>query len=296
MEKMAENDAPPPRGRRWYILLIAFLCGAAVWIVDAWLDYEVFYTGSLVDLLIFKVPPHELYIRTVILAIFLVFGWIASSMLHRQEEQAERLAALAEERNVLLREANHRIKNNLQVVSGLVRLHESYVEDETFRGVLRLIIGRCDAISLLHKQVSDTPGDGCVDFKLFLEQLLARISPLFERPNFRLSCDLKADDVCVTARQASPLALIVNELVANACEHAFSGREHGTVFVRLENTHGVKLTIHDDGKGLPEDFDIAHSTSLGLSLVRNLAAQLDADLAIGNNGGACFELTLPMQK
>ena len=73
MEKMAENDAPPPRGRRWYILLIAFLCGAAVWIVDAWLDYEVFYTGSLVDLLIFKVPPHELYIRTVILAIFLVF-------------------------------------------------------------------------------------------------------------------------------------------------------------------------------------------------------------------------------
>ena len=118
----------------------------------------------------------------------------------------------------------------------------------------------------------------CYTKLLRLEQLLARISPLFERPNFRLSCDLKADDVCVTARQASPLALIVNELVANACEHAFSGREHGTVFVRLENTHGVKLTIHDDGKGLPEDFDIAHSTSLGLSLVRNLAAQLDADL------------------
>jgi len=296
MEKTAEKNAPPPRNKRWDILLIAFLCGAAVWIVDAWLDHEVFYTGSLADLLIFKVPPHELYIRSLILALFLGFGWLAASMLRRQEAQAERLAVLAEERSVLLREANHRIKNNLQVVSGLVRLHESYVEDETFRGVLRLIIGRCDAISLLHKQVSDTSSDDCIDFKLFLEQLLQRISPLFERPDFNLHCDLKADDVCVTARQASPLALIVNELVANACEHAFAGRRSGTVFVHLKNSDGIRLTIHDDGKGLPEDFDISRSTSLGLSLVRNLAAQLDADLTICNRVGACFELTLPAKE
>ncbi|MBU0602668.1 MAG: PAS domain S-box protein [Gammaproteobacteria bacterium] len=202
------------------------------------------------------------------------------------------------EKTVLLNEVHHRVKNNLQVISSLLNLQASNVEDPRVREILNESQNRVRAMALTHQLLYERKDFSRMDLGEYLDRLsqlllsayrggAERISLRLMRPEAQIHLDLE---------RAIPCGLLVSELVTNAFKHAFPGEQHGTIEIRLEacGTDEVLLTVRDDGIGLPADFDITAIKSLGLQLVPLLVDQLHGGLDIGsgncNGPGAHFSV------
>lgn len=185
------------------------------------------------------------------------------------------------EKEVLLKEVHHRVKNNLQIISTLLELQSELIRDAKDRELVQDSRNRIHSMSLLHQKLYQSKSFAYVDVRGYLEELTNHLlaSTVADPSLIRLT--IAAQDVFLSMDEMIPCGLIVNELVANALKHAFPGDCPGHITVSCSQGSGVVvLTVADDGIGLPADLEIANAETLGLQLVTMLARQLRGRLVI----------------
>jgi two-component sensor histidine kinase len=209
----------------------------------------------------------------------------------RLRGERERSRRLAERSDILFRELQHRISNNLQVVGGLLSLQKRDVSDPQAKAALDEAARRLGLIGRLHRHLHDPNGEQ-LRFASFVEQLTADLIDSSGRTDVHFS--VEADEsIALDADAAIPVALIVAEAVANAIEHGFAGDRAGMISIHIRDHGGaIDLTVVDNGHGLPPGFDLANSDSLGLRLSQMLARQLGGEFSLTHGAGSVARLHL----
>ena len=208
-------------------------------------------------------------------------------------ESEERIRASLTEKEILLKEIHHRVKNNMQVISSLVDLQADEVKDETMRGVFKDVKFRVRSMAMVHEKLYQSNDFARVEFADYVRSLLSYLwrAQSSAIPGVELKMHLAP--VLLPVNEAVPCGLILNELFTNALKHAFVDRTCGKLNVSLRrNGQGnVVLSVTDDGIGLPPEMDIKKVRSLGLRLVQMLARQLHASVEAKNDNGATFTIS-----
>lgn len=219
---------------------------------------------------------------------------IVRDITERKRAEAQIESALRE-KEVLLKEIHHRVKNNLQVVSGLLDLQAREIADPAVRALLGDSSARVRAMALVHELLYGAADLSSVAFDAFLDRLISQVAIQQHRPEIVIGRDLAPAALCIEA--AVPCGLIVNELVSNALKHAFPGDRGGRVDVALEcDADGaMRISVSDDGVGLPPDFSIAHQKSMGWQLIVNLIDQIDGEILMVPGGRTVFTLVFRQQ-
>ncbi len=193
--------------------------------------------------------------------------------------QNEALKKLIDDREWLLREVHHRVKNNLQIVISLLNSQCQYLDSQDAIAAIENSQHRMHAMSLIHQRLYQTENLGSIDMNWYISELMSYMRECFETES-KIRLIVKSDHVLLDPAQAVPLGLILNEAVSNAMKHAFPGNRHGTIEVIFERTtmDQCTLSIRDNGIGFEIKED--EHDSLGMSLMRGLAGQLDGDFLL----------------
>jgi two-component system, sensor histidine kinase PdtaS len=210
-----------------------------------------------------------------------------------ERKQAERrIQEALQQKDLLLREVHHRVKNNLQVIHSLLDLQALKSKDRELVGMLRDSQNRIRSMSLIHQTLYQSQNFAKVDFQRFLDELLPRLTEAYGTSASQVRIRVEAHEVSLPINEAIPCGLIVNELVSNALKHGFAEGQAGTILVELNQDHGrhVELSISNDGRGIPDDLDLLRTGSLGLQLVQLLTRQLHGVLDIQRAGPTRFSL------
>jgi len=211
-----------------------------------------------------------------------------------ERKQAEdQIKASLREKEVLLREIHHRVKNNLQVVSSLLNMQARNAKDKNTIEILSEARDRIKTMSLIHSQLYESSDLSEINMKEFVDLLLGQLLQSYPVGDTRITPVVRADDYPFPISVAVPVGLIINELLSNALKHAFYGRDKGKIEVSLTASESgrIHLAVSDDGVGLPPGFDIDESKTLGLRLVKILTEdQLQGTLEVTSDGGATFEI------
>ncbi|MDJ0570653.1 MAG: response regulator [Pleurocapsa sp. MO_192.B19] len=233
---------------------------------------------------------HRVEKRTVLLA--QSNHQLKQEVLERQQAEAKLKSSLTE-KEVLLKEIYHRVKNNLLVVSSLLELQTHYVDDPEIIKMLKNSQDRIHSMALVHEQLYSSNNLKEIDISVYIKALLAKISDSHSNQEKGINFVVNAESINLNIETAHSCGLIINELVTNALEHAFTGRDKGNISISLLRTDDAEiiLTIKDDGIGVPEDFNFYKTDSLGLRLVRILTRQLEGEIELDFSQGASFQLT-----
>ena len=210
---------------------------------------------------------------------------------HKRAE--DRIKKALQEKEVLLREIHHRVKNNLQVVSSLLNMQARNVKDKETIEVLFEARDRIKTMSLIHSQLYESRDLAEINMKGFIDQLLGQLLQSYPVGDTRITNIVRVDDCPFSISTAVPVGLIINELLSNALKHAFKGTDEGKIEVSLTASESgrINLTVSDDGVGLPPGFDINESKTLGLRLVKILTEdQLQGNLEVTSDGGTTFKM------
>ncbi len=222
------------------------------------------------------------------------FSGMVRDITERREKEQQIRDSLRE-KEVLLGEIHHRVKNNLAVISGLLYLQGEQTDDESATRALRESQNRINSMALIHELLYTNRTFSKLRPKQYIEELVEHLSSNLKGTEANISTSIEADDFDLEMSMAIPCALIVNELVTNAYKYAFNGHDKGRIDIRFvrDNEGKYCIEVADNGRGLPGDFSIEDSGnhSLGLSLVKTLTRQLNGILSAENNNGARFTIT-----
>lgn len=192
------------------------------------------------------------------------------------------------EKEILLKEIHHRVKNNLQVISSILNLQSSFVTDENTLEILQESRNRIRSMAIIHENLYRTEDFSSINFSSYLENLLSNLVSSY-RINEEVILATNLEDVDLVLDQAIPCGLLVNELITNALKYAWKQGEKGTITIRLfQKKSTIHLYIFDDGIGLPFDFHEKKTETLGLQLVETLIEQLDGELSVQNENGTKY--------
>jgi two-component system, sensor histidine kinase PdtaS len=237
-----------------------------------------------------RLRKNRLFRNSLITAGLLITGFGAFLLYsYRKTVRAER------EKEALLKEIHHRVKNNLMVISSLLNLQSGSITDDQTRNAVRESQNRVKSMALIHQLLYQSELFTGIDFSEYLEQLMQSLQNTYSKPGRSIRYIIRAEPVKLDIDTAIPLGLITNELVTNAYKYAFVDNGSGTIEVSLTETldHNYSLQISDDGKGLPDDFDPEESPSLGLRLVKILAKQIKARMAYLKGKGTVCQIVFP---
>jgi two-component sensor histidine kinase len=211
----------------------------------------------------------------------------------RVAERTSELTAALREREVLLQEIHHRVKNNLQVISSLISMQVRRLDQGSSRDALEHCQTRVQAIALIHEKLYQSQDYGRVPFSDYARSLAGNVFWATGVSPRAVSLELQIEDLPIAVDKAIPCGLILNELITNSMKHAFSDGRQGVIRVELGRVGDglVSLAVNDNGVGLLDGFDIQNSDALGLQLVCTLAEQLDAKLEVKGDEGTSFRLT-----
>jgi len=213
----------------------------------------------------------------------------------RAEEQ---IKASLKEKEVLLREIHHRVKNNLQVVSSLLSIQARAAKDKDTMDMLSESRNRINAMAIIHTQLYESSDLSEINMKGFVDKLLRQLLQSYPVHDTKITPIIHAVDYPFPISIAVPVGLIVNELLSNALKYAFVNRKKGKIEVRLSasETGNISLTVSDDGVGLPEGLDINATRTLGLRLVKILAEdQLQGNLEVTSKEGTTFKIEFDIE-
>ena len=201
------------------------------------------------------------------------------------------------EKEILLKEIHHRVKNNFQVIISLLNLQSRSLENRDAILAIQESQSRIRAMSLVHELLYRTDNLSEIDLGAYLSSLAAKMLENYSIRPERVNIRLETDPVSVSIDQASPISLIFNELITNSLKYAFPDQRKGTIDIITRLVDG-QLVIHysDDGVGFPENFDWRNTNSLGLRLIRSLSEnQLQASLEVEHDGGVRFTIKIPIR-
>jgi two-component sensor histidine kinase/DNA-binding response OmpR family regulator len=225
-----------------------------------------------------------------------------------QKNAEDKIMKSLEEKEVLLREIHHRVKNNLQIISSLINLQSSNIDDPYIFDSFKEIQNRVKSIALIHEKLYQSKDLSKINFSEYIPQLASdlyrsyEISPLID-------LEVEVDNILLDINKALPCGLIINELITNSIKHAFpdiekyrssgeisagefNGSKKGKISIKFHQTGDIyEMMISDNGIGYPDDLDLENTETLGLRLVNSLKGQLNSDVELTNNNGALFRLT-----
>jgi PAS domain S-box-containing protein len=210
---------------------------------------------------------------------------------HKQAE--EKLIASLKEKEVLLKEIHHRVKNNLGIVSSLLQMQCRRTEDPTVTAILRDSQNRIASIALVHEKLYRSKDLADIDFAQYIPDLTTHLFDSYNVNSSQIHLNIQVDNASLDIETAIPCGLIINELVSNALKYAFVGKMRGEIEVKFyqESESTLTLIIQDNGIGLPENFDSKKAKTLGITLVQGLVKQLRGKLEIASHQGTQFKIT-----
>jgi len=218
---------------------------------------------------------------------------VAQDITSRKQAE-DQIKAQLQEKEVLLREVHHRVKNNLQIISSLLHLQSKKVDPGEVRDLFAESQARIRSMALIHERLYQSDDLAQVDFAAYLDGLTEHLFRSYAARSDAISREIDAQGGSLSVDRAIPCGLIVNELVTNALQHAFPSGHAGTIQIGYSESDGHgELVVADDGVGAGVDLE-ADTGSLGLRLVRGLVQQLDGELAIDRTAGLRFTITFPL--
>lgn len=216
--------------------------------------------------------------------------------MERLNKEAQ-LKIFLDEKDILLKEIHHRVKNNMAVMSGLLSLQARQENDPKLEAAFRESSARIRSMALVHEKLYQSHNLSNIDFGQYIESLIRQLTALYRKPETNIRVDVNASPVMLNIMKAIPCGLILNELFSNSLKYAFAGNAAGSIEVRFCKVNDLlELTIADSGVGIPDSVDIENPTSLGLQLVQMLTRQLGGEIKLDRSVGASFQLTFPEEK
>ena len=205
------------------------------------------------------------------------------------EKKIQELLALKE---VLLKEITHRVKNNFQIISSLIRLQKRVVRNPEVLDLLSQTANRIQSMALIHEILHKTNTFEDVVFKDYIESLIAYIKTISDVPHIMIT-----EDICkciLSVTEATNFGMIIMELVTNSIKYAFPDDQKGKILLRMEllEKEHYKLTVSDNGVGMPKNIDFKNTESLGMQVVVSLTEQLEGSINLLNKEGTTFEIVV----
>jgi PAS domain S-box-containing protein len=218
-----------------------------------------------------------------------------------RKQSEDKIRSALNEKEVLLKEIHHRVKNNLQIISSLLRMQARQAESQQTAALFQEAQNRVRSMALIHEQLYQSPDLSHIHFGRYIRVLVNQLFQCYGVEQNAIAWTIEADELPLSLNTAIPCGLIVNELVSNALKYAFPGDRSGTITIQLkvvsEEAHTAKtkgiLIVADNGVGIPSEVDWQTTSSLGLRIVRNLVTQLNGQLTIDHCSGTTFQIIFP---
>lgn|GEM_PF-4166520 len=306
-----------------------FVLGALYWILESVRDVFIFGRGDILDRILTP-DTRALWMRLLGVFILLLFGIYVQALINERkkaeeklqkqsvklEEEVERrtelhtvnkelqqevterklvedkLRSMLKEKEILLKEIHHRVKNNLQIICSLLHLQEKNIMNEQARTILKESRNRIKSMAFIHDRLYHSEDFSNIDLTEYIENLTSNLFYTLqtESKSIKLITDVK--NIFLSLDSAIPFGLIINELVTNALKYAFPNDKSGEIRISF---HSDKDKIHtlivgDNGEGLPENLDIHNTKTLGLRLVSSLVEQLEGSIDVDRNGGTTYKV------
>lgn len=223
-----------------------------------------------------------------------IFQQAKNELAERQKAEVQLRSALAE-KEVLLKEVHHRVKNNLQIISSLLQLQTHALKDPEVIRIFRESQNRIESICLIHKNLYTLPNIGQLDVVDYIENLANNIMLSYRLGPESIELITNIETVSLNLDQAIACGLVINELISNSLKHAFPDAQKGTITINLHNIGDyIEMSVIDDGIGIPDHLDWNNTESLGLSLVNDLVTeQLEGSITLERNHGTVFKIQFP---
>jgi len=202
------------------------------------------------------------------------------------------LQRLVTEKEWLLKEIHHRVKNNFQTVMGLLGTQTGYLKNESAADAIRNSQHRIQSMSLIHQRLYQTENLSAINMTGYIYELVDYLSESFNINN-RIRFDLQIEPIELDLGHCIPLGLILNEAITNSFKYAFPNGKEGMIIISLASTSGnhLSLTVKDNGIGLPAKFSAAKTDSMGMNLMRGLSAEIGACFSIINQNGTYISVS-----
>jgi two-component sensor histidine kinase len=217
---------------------------------------------------------------------------IAEDISDRKLAEAQIQASL-QEKEVLLKEIHHRVKNNMQVISSLLELQSQYIDDPQTITLFRESQHRIRSMALIHEQLYHSLLLERIDFAKYIKDLATNLFQVFGNQGNAIALKLNVAAISLNIETAIPCGLIINELVSNSLKYAFPKRKQGEIRIIFEqiNSQQFHLSVSDNGVGLPPNFNLETTETLGVRLVRMLTRQLKGVLEVDREQGTTWKIT-----
>jgi PAS domain S-box-containing protein len=207
-----------------------------------------------------------------------------------QRENERHMRSSLHEKEVLLKEIHHRVKNNLQIVQSLLKMSARTLPECKAREAVESTVERVHAMSMVHERLYQMPDLSALPLGEYLSDIFGGAIQAYSLSPSQVRLKLDVEEILLPLDRAVPFALLSNELLSNCFKHGFPGERRGTISVSVHRVEGaVRMVIEDDGVGLPADFDAAHSDSMGLKLAASFARQLGGRLQFSTCNGCRVE-------
>ena len=199
------------------------------------------------------------------------------------------------EKEMLLKEVHHRVKNNLQIVSSLLYLQTKSLKDKKIIDVFLESQNRVKSIALIHERIYQSANLSRIDFERYLSAFIPHLFQTFGKTDGNIDYKIKAGNIFLSTDTAIPCGLIINEIVTNSLKYAFSNLQKGEISIELiyHNNNNVTLIVKDNGIGLPDGINLTNAKTLGLQIISILVKQLNGKIEISNQKGTVYKITFP---
>lgn len=211
----------------------------------------------------------------------------------KRKQNEEKIKASLKEKDVMLREIHHRVKNNMQIILSLLRVQSREIQDEKTQDIIKQCQNRIMAMSAVHESLYSNGDLAQIDFSLYLGKLTTHLLAMYKNGTNGIHLEYKVKNVFLNINSAIPCGLIISELVSNSLKHAFPGKRKGGILVNMHmNKKGIyTLTVEDNGVGFPRGVDLQNTETLGLQLINDLTKQLKGKIEFKTKEGAAIKVT-----
>ena len=208
------------------------------------------------------------------------------------KKMQQQIESSLKEKDVLLKEIHHRVKNNLQIIISLLNLQSGYIKDEVTLKAVKDGQSRVRSMALVHERFYQSDTISEIDFSDYIKKLCQYIFQSYGDKTERIDVQIVGDNVSLDMDTAMPCGLLINEIVSNAYKYAFPGQLSGRILIELKRLNNrIFIKVQDNGVGFPEEYDLAKSESLGMQLIQALTSQLDGELKVSRENGTSFEIS-----
>ena len=211
----------------------------------------------------------------------------------KRREAEEYLRKSLEEKDILLREVHHRVKNNMQIISSILSMQSRNIEDPKLKDILQESQNRIHTMALIHENLYNHESLANIKFSSYIKSLAGNIARTYASQQAIVKFDYQMVDAYLPIDTAIPCGLIINELISNSFKYAFKGSSNGKIGIYFNELQENKfqLTVFDDGIGIPDNIDITKTKSLGMKILHKLVQQIDGTLQSDFSNGTKFTIT-----